>query len=519
MSHQNMIAKEGFFKGSNPVMMIGSGLLILFFIIFTIVGGDFANDIYNDSKQFITDNLSWYYIGLMSIFLFISIWLIFSRFGKVRLGKETDRPEYSDFAWFSMLFSAGIAIGILFWSIAEPIYHYQSNPFVSAVTDPEGAKQVAMRVTIFHWGLHGWAIFALIGLALSYFSYNKGLPLTIRSALYPIFGEKIYGPIGHIADYLAVFGTVFGIATSLGLGAQQINAGMSYLLGFEVSTVNQIIIIAIVSVVAIGSVLLGVDKGIKVISTINMKLTIVILVLFLILGPTVYILSEFILNFGDYLTNVVGLGFWVNTNPDDSWQGDWTIFYWGWWLSWAPFVGVFIARISKGRTIREFVAGVLVAPTIMGAFWITTFGSTAFYLEQAGAGIIDAVNSDMTMALFKTIEAMDAGSIITLLMAVICVVMLVTYFVTSADSATLVICSLVCMGEKNPLPRYRIFWGCAIGASAAVLLLAGGLKTLQTASVLAALPFSFVIILSVIGLIRALHEDYPTESATLADLK
>lgn len=506
------IAKTGLLKGSNPTMAIGSGLLIIAFILLTILGGDTAKVLYDTLKGYIVDGFSWYYISLLTACLLLCIGLIFSRYGSIRLGSDDDRPKYSNFSWFSMLFGAGIAIGILFFSIAEPIYHFQGNPFITAATDSKEAMLIATRLTIFHWGLHGWAIFALLGLTLAYFSYRRGLPLTVRSALYPIFGDRIYGPIGHAADYLAVFGTVFGIATSLGLGAQQINAGIGYLTGLEVTTANQIMIVVVVSIGAIFSVILGVDRGIKVLSEINMKLTALILVLFLICGPTVYILGNLAINFGDYFFNVIELGTWVNSDPSDHWQADWTMFYWGWWLSWAPFVGVFIARISKGRTIREFVFGVLVAPTVMGALWITVFSSTAFHIQFSGAGdVIGAVNNNMTMSLFKTIELMDLGQFMTIAMASICVIMLITYFITSADSATLVICSLVCMGNSDPLPRYRIFWGAAIGATAAVLLLAGGLKTLQTASVLAAFPFSFILILSIYGLFKALREDFPKE--------
>ena len=408
-----------------------------------------------------------------------------------------------------MLFGAGIGIGILFWSIAEPIYHFQSNPLIGETQQQTvEAAQVAMRISIFHWGLHGWGLFAVIGLVLAYFSYRKGLPLSIRSSLYPLFGDRIYGPIGHAADLLAVFGTVFGIATSLGLGAQQMNAGLSYMLGLEVSTSNQIILIAVLSIIATASVLTGLDRGIRILSELNMHLTILILGLFIVFGPTAYVLGAFVTNIGDYLFHAVELGLWVDPDPKSQWQGWWTIFYWGWWIAWAPFCGVFIARISKGRTIREFILGVLVAPTVLAAFWITIFGNTAMFVELFGSGgVVEAVNADTTMALFKTIELMGAGEIMTLVMSGICTVMLITYFVTSADSATLVICTLISMGEEHPPARYRIFWGVAIGAVAAVLLYAGGLKALQTASIVAALPFSIIVVMATYGLYKSLREE------------
>ncbi|MBY4678121.1 BCCT family transporter [Marinobacterium arenosum] len=518
MNSRKLTCDTGLFAGVNPVMVIGSAVLVIAFVLFTVTDPEYANTLYGAAKDFIASDLAWYYIGLMSFFLFLSVYLVFSRYGAIRLGKDDEKPEFSFFSWFSMLFGAGIGIGILFWSIAEPIYHFQSNPFIA-----EGqamsveAAQVAMRISIFHWGLHGWGLFAICGMALAYFSYRKGLPLSVRSGLYPIFGERIYGPIGHAADLLAVFGTVFGIATSLGLGAQQMNAGLNYLLGFEVSTTNQIVLIVMVSIIATFSVLSGVHKGIRILSELNMQLTVVILAFFVIFGPTAYLLGAFFTNVGDYLLNVVPLGFWVDPDPKSQWQGWWTIFYWGWWIAWGPFVGMFIARISKGRTIREFVLGVLLAPTLLGAFWITIFGNTAMFIELfGGGGITEAVNKDITLALFQTMELMDLGTALTMVGATICVIMLVTYFVTSADSATLVICTLLSMGNEHPPARFRVFWGLAVGAVAAVLLLAGGLKALQTASIVAALPYSVVAILTTWGLIKSLRAEALPSAASAA---
>ncbi len=515
----NMIKKEGVLAGVNPFMAIGSGVLVFLFVLFTVIDPKYAGSIYTAAKGYIASNFSWYYIGLASFFFFLAVYTAFSRYGSIRLGRDDERPEYSFFSWFAMLFGAGIGIGILFWSIAEPIYHFQSNPFLAegqALTAE--AAQIAMRISIFHWGLHGWGIFAMAGLSLAYFSYRKGMPLSIRSGLYPIFGDRIYGPIGHAADLLAVFGTVFGIATSLGLGAQQINAGLNYLFGIEVTTVNQVVLIAIVSIFATLSALSGVNKGIKLLSEYNMHLTTVILTFFLIFGPTAYLLGAFATNVGDYLVNVVPLGLWVDPDPEGQWQGWWTIFYWGWWFAWAPFVGIFIARISKGRTIKEFVLGVLLAPTILATFWISIFGNTAIYIELFGAGgITEAVNADITTALFTTLELMELGPMLTLVGASICVVMLVTYFVTSADSATLVICTLVSLGSDNPPARFRVFWGLSIGAVAGVLLLAGGLKALQTASIVAALPYSIVLILTILALFKSLRQE-PLGGVTLENL-
>jgi|TARA_B110000977_G_scaffold38075_1_gene51217 choline/glycine/proline betaine transport protein len=510
---------SGFLAGAHPVMAIGSALLVLGFVIFTIVDPQYAASVYNGAKSYIASELAWYYIGLMNVFLLLSLYLVFSRFGSIRLGADSDRPEFSLFAWFSMLFGAGIGIGILFYSIAEPITHFQANPFLDpALSMTPEAATIAMRLTVMHWGIHGWALYAVLGLSLAYFSYRKGLPLAIRSSLYPIFGERIYGPIGFIADLLAVIGTVFGIATSLGLGAQQMNAGLNYLMGMEIAISNQMILIAGISVVATVSVLSGVNRGIRILSVFNMRLTLLILLLFLIFGPTSYQLSSLFNNSIDYIINVPAMGIWVDPDKTSQWQGWWTIFYWGWWIAWSPFVAVFIARISRGRTLREFVLGVLLAPTGLALLWITIFGSTGMYIELFGdGGVVEAVNKDTTTALFKTIDLMNLGPWLTIIMASICTIMLVTYFVTSADSATLVICTLISMGEQEPAPRLRIFWGLAVGAVAAVLLYAGGLKALQTASIVAALPFSFVLIMAAYGLFKSLHAEpviRPSEATT-----
>jgi choline/glycine/proline betaine transport protein len=490
-------------------MALGSAVLVAAFVLFTLISPVTADAVYSAARDFIAAELSWYYISLMNVFLLLAIGLVFSKYGKIRLGKDTEKPEFSYFAWFSMLFGAGIGIGILFWSIAEPIYYLQANPFIaeSQAMGPEAA-QVAMRITIFHWGLHGWALYAVLGMCFAYFSFRKGLPLSIRSALYPIFGERIYGPIGHLADLLAVLGTVFGIATSLGMGAQQLNAGIHYLLGININISTQILLILVITVVATLSVLTGVNRGIRILSELNMRLTLVILVLFLVFGPTLYLLSSVVSNTADYLLNAPALGVWLAPQQHTQWQSDWTIFYWGWWLAWSPFTGIFIARISRGRTIREFLIGVIGAPALLTILWITLFGNTAMFIELFGDGdVTAAVNADRTTALFKTIELLDLGALLTGLMATICTVMLVTYFVTSADSATLVICTLVAMGDTNPGARLRIFWGVAIGAVAAVLLFAGGLNALQTASIAAALPFSVVLIMATYGLCKSLYAE------------
>jgi len=518
MQPKKMLADKGFFLGVHPGMGVASKAMVLAFVLFTIMNVDFANGIYSDVKSWIQATLSWYYVTVVSLVLFFSIWLAFSRFGHLRLGKDDEKPEFGFMTWFSMLFSCAIGTGILFWSIAEPIFHFQGNPFMEMAGIAEGtseAAQMAMRITLFHWGLHGWAIYILVGLMLAYFAYRRGLPLTVRSALYPILGNRIYGPIGHAVDLLAIFSTLFGTATTLGLGVSQMNAGLNYLFDIEISTTTQVILIAVISVIGTLSAVSGVEKGIKFLSIWNIRISAILILFFLLAGPTVFLLGLFTTSVGDYLWNLIPMGFWTDPNPESQWQGWWTIFYWGWWLSWGPLVGMFIARISRGRTIRQFLLTALTIPPLGGFLWIVIFGGTALHIELYGAGgIVDAVNSNMTLALYQTIEAIGVEAL-TWPMAALATFMIITWFVTSADSGTLVICTILSVGNKNPPQRFRIIWGLGLGAVAAVLLMAGGLKALQTASIAAALPFSVVLLFMCAALVKGLNDEangvvYPT---------
>lgn len=508
-----ILADKGIFRDLNPNMALFSKGLILAFVVFTLYDVDFAAGVFQATQNWIQETLDWFYVISMCIFVGFVVWLMCSRFGHIRLGKDSDRPEFSYFSWFSMLFGAGMGIGLLFWSIAEPAYHIQNSPFLADGTaNTMAGANTAMQTTFLHWGLHGWAVYVIVGLALAYFAYRHDLPLTIRSALYPLFGDKIFGWRGHIADLLAVFGTLFGVATTLGLGAGQINAGLNYMFDVPVGTVPQVIIIGVVSVIATLSAVSGVGRGIKILSEVNMWLSIVLITVFLLAGPTVFLLGFFVTNLGDYLVNVIPMGFWVDPDPEGQWQGWWTVFYWGWWIAWAPFVGMFIARVSKGRTIREFCLGVLLVPTLVTFLWMSVFGGTGMFMELFAdggfgtGGVITAVNEDISKPLFVVIENLDLG-ILTQFVAFISVILIITYFVTSSDSGTLVITTMVSMGSETPPTGYRIFWGLGEGAVAAALLLAGGLKALQTASLAAGLPFAFIIFLMMFSLIRALKND------------
>ncbi|WP_261842278.1 BCCT family transporter [Aliamphritea ceti] len=517
------VAESGLFTGINPSMGILAKGMVVAFLVFTIMNVDYAGGVYADIKNWIQTTLNWYYVSLISVFFFLSIWLTTGKMGSLRLGADDERPAFSFFSWFAMLFGAGMGIAMLFWSIAEPIFHFQGNPYITMAGIEAGtaeAAQVAMRISFFHWGFHGWAIYAIAGLAMAYFAFRKGLPLTIRSALYPILGDKIYGPTGHAVDLLGVFATIFGVATSLGLGVSQMNAGLNYLFGMEISVLNQVILIAVISVAATFSAVSGVAKGIRILSELNIKLTAVLFLFFLFAGPTVFLLGFYVTSVGDYLANMIPMGFWTDPNPESQWQGWWTVFYWGWYISWAPFVGMFIARISRGRTVREFLLGVILVPCMVSFLWLTLFGGTALHMELYGdGGIVTAVNDNLTTALYVTLEALNVEWA-TWAMAALATLMILTWFVTSADSGTLVICTLLSMGSENPPHKFRVIWGLGVGAVAAVLLLAGGLKALQAASVAAALPFSIVMIMMVIGLLSSMLTDseyVPSQSVQPVD--
>ena len=527
------VASKGVWEGLHPAMGIASKGMVAAFVVFTALYVDFANSLYSAIRGWIESALNWYYVSAVAAMLFVCLYLMCSRFGSVRLGDDDSRPEFSNFSWFAMLFSAGVGIGLLFFGIAEPMFYfdntapwgYPNNPFADqagAAAMNETRAVFAMRVTYFHWGFHGWAVYVVVGLCLAYFGFRKKLPLTLRSALYPVIGDRIYGPVGHAVDLLAVFGTVFGVATSLGLGVSQMAAGLHHLFGIDAGTLTQVILIAAISVVATLSAVSGVGKGIRIISEWNIWLSVVLLAFFLFGGPTKWLLGFFVTTAGDYLWNVIPMGFQTfNAEGAAAWQGGWTIFYWGWWISWAPFVGMFIARISRGRTIREFMVGVMFVPTTIAFFWLCIFGGNAIHaeLQAAGgvgtAGIAQLVRDwNLPAALYGTVDLVTGLSWLNWAMAALATLLLATWFITSSDSGTLVITTMLSMGDDNPPQRFRIVWGLGEGLVAAVLLFAGGLKALQTASIAAALPVSVIMLLMAYGIVKSLHEDPSAVPAT-----
>jgi choline/glycine/proline betaine transport protein len=484
-----------------PVFFVSAGL-ILAFALFGALAPDLANRVFADVQALIVADFGWFYIAAVAGFLVFVLFLMFSRYGDVKLGPDDSEPDYSYLSWFAMLFSAGMGIGLIFFGVAEPIQHYASPPVGEGRTI-ESARQ-AMVLTFFHWGLHAWAIYIVVGLALAYFAFRRGLPLTVRSALFPLIGQRIYGPIGHTVDIFAVLGTMFGIATSLGFGVLQVNAGFSYLFGLPSTTPVQLVLIAAITGMATLSVVMGLDKGVKRLSELNIILAALLLAFVLVAGSTVFLLQAFVQNVGTYLSEVVQRTFRLYAYEPNPWLGNWTLFYWGWWIAWSPFVGMFIARISRGRTIRQFVGGVLLVPTLFTFLWMTVFGNTAIAFDISGAAnIADTVTNNLPVALFETLGQLPFSTIIS----GIATLLIITFFVTSADSGALVIDMITSGAAENPPVWQRVFWAVCAGGVAAVLLVAGGLQALQTAAIASALPFAIVMVFICYGLLRALQTE------------
>ncbi len=487
----------------NPPVFYGSAVLILILVLYSVAAPEHAQGVFSDLQAWIIANVSWLYILAVAIILLMVVLLALSRYGDIKLGPDHSEPDYSYLTWFSMLFSAGMGIGLMFFGVAEPVMHFLSPPVGEGGT--VAAAREAMKITFFHWGLHAWAIYAIVAMILAYFSFRQGLPLTLRSALYPLIGERIHGPIGHAVDIFAIIGTVLGVATSLGLGVTQINSGLNHLYGVPISIPVQIALIAGTTLLATISVVTGLDKGVRRLSELNLTLAVLLLLLVLIAGPTVFILQTFVQNTGNYFSQIVTATFNLYAYEPNDWIGGWTLFYWGWWLAWSPFVGLFIARISRGRTIREFVTGVLLVPTAFTLLWMTVFGDTAIHmiLWDHLTSLGEAIERDSSLALFVFLEQFPFASLLSL----VAIIMVVVFFVTSADSGALVVDMLASGGEGQTPTWQRIFWAGSMGAVAIALLLADGLTALQTATIASALPFTIVLLCAMWGLLKALRVD------------
>ena len=483
-----------------PVFFISAGLILLV----CLYGAGFSEHAavtFSSTQRWLVTNFGWFYMASIAFFFGFVVYLAFSRFANIKLGPDDSEPDYSYISWFAMLFSAGMGIGLLFFGVSEPLTHFAQPP--SGIGGTTAAANRAMEITFFHWGLQAWSVYIVVGLSLAYFSFRHGLPLSVRSALYPLIGDRIYGPIGHAVDIFAVLGTMFGVATSLGLGVMQVNAGLNFLFDVEISTYVQILLIVFITGMATISVVAGLDAGIRRISELNLLLALVMLVFILVAGPTATLLSALMQNVGGYLSSMVDMTFNLYAYEPKEWMGDWTLFYWGWWISWSPFVGMFIARISRGRTIREFIIGVLLVPAGFTFLWLSLFGNTALTMELADSGInlVTAALEDSPTALFVMLGQLPWSNV----MSLVATLLIITFFVTSSASGSLVIDIITSGGNEDPPVWQRIFWAVTEGAVAAALLLAGGLSALQAAAISSALPFAFVMLFMCYGLYKGLQ--------------
>jgi len=488
-----------------PVFWPASILLIIFIAV-TLIVGDPMEKVFDNVQNWISNNFGWFLILAVNVYLFLALYFAFSKAGRIRLGGRNAVPEFSRGAWFSMLFSAGMGIGILFWSVAEPIFHFTDPPVGEAGTI--AAAQQAMKTTFLHWGLHAWAIYTLVGLALAFFSFNREMPLAFRSVFYPLLGEKVYKWPGDVIDVLAVLATLFGLATSLGLGVKQVSAGLNHLFDSPDTLNTRIILIVSITAAATLSVVSGLDKGVKKLSEMNINLGALLLVFILILGPTIYILDTYTQNLGNYLDGFFSKSFWSEGYEGTNWQNQWTIFYWSWWISWSPFVGMFIARISRGRTVREYVLSVLIVPTLLTFLWITAFGGSALWLElEQGAGIASQVKENVATSIYNLFEHFPLAEVTNFA----AIVLVISFFVTSSDSGSLVVDAFTSGGKLRSPVTQRVFWASMEGAVAAILLVGGGLKALQTAAITTGLPFAVILIIMGVSLRKGLKKEYEKE--------
>ncbi len=499
----------------NKVFAI-SALLIIIFVALTMTFQTQAEPMFGSLRDWLTSSLDWFFITAGNIFVLVCLGIAISPLGRVRIGGTEAKPDYSYLGWFSMLFAAGMGIGLMFYGVSEPLSHFNSAlggttteagartdwaPLGAAMGDSEQAQRLAMAATIYHWGLHPWAIYAVLALGLAIFSFNKGLPLTIRSVFYPLLGDRIWGWPGHVVDILAILATMFGLATSLGLGSSQAAAGLHFLFGIPLGDMTQILLVIGITAIALVSVLAGLDAGVKRLSEVNMVLAIVLLVFVIVVGPTLAIITGFFSNLGAYLAYLPALGNPVGREDTNFAQG-WTAFYWAWWISWSPFVGMFIARVSRGRSVREFLVSVLIVPSLACVLWMTVFGNTAIS-QVVNQGYLAVTQGEVPLQIFLMLDALPLAQITSL----VAIILVVVFFVTSSDSGSLVI-DVIASGGKvvSPAPQ-RIFWCTFEGLVAVALILGGGLVALQAMAVSTGFPFAIVLLVSTISLIKGLMSE------------
>jgi len=488
-------------EAMEPVVFLGSAAVVVSFVVFGSVFQDRAKALFKGLQTGIVEHFGWFYVLTAAVLLVFASYLACSRLGNIRLGGDDSEPEFSYAGWFAMLFSAGMGTGLMFWGVAEPMNHYVNPPDIAGTGGD--ALGGAMRVSFFHWGLHPWAIYAVFGLAIAYYHFRHDLPLAPRSLLYPVLGERIRGGWGHGVDILATVGTLFGVATSLGFGAMQINAGLTTFTPLTDSVTTQVAIIAVITGVATISVVVGLHKGVQRLSMTNMGLAAMLLVFVFLAGPTVYLIKVLLNGLGAYLQTIVHTSLWLDLGDDGDWQADWTLFYWSWWISWSPFVGVFVARISRGRTVREFMISVMLVPTLATCVWLSVFGGTALHLEETRGGLSQPVLEDSAMALHTLLAELPFPAVTS----VLATLLIIVFFVTSSDSGSLVDDMVTSGGHPNPPRAQRVFWAVSEGTVAATLLLAGGLQALRAASLSSGLAMAVLLLVASYGILRAMRID------------
>jgi BCCT family betaine/carnitine transporter len=484
----------------NPVFIV-SGVTALLVVIGTLLFQEAATLFFGEMRIWITTKFDWLFLVSANLFVLVCLGVAFSTLGRVRLGGSGARPRYTYPAWLAMLFAAGVGIGLMFFGVLEPVTHTLNPPLGIDPSDIATARAAGLSSAIYHWGLHAWAIYAVVGLSLAFFSFNQGMPLTLRSAFFPLFGKAVWGPLGHVIDTMAVLATLFGLATSLGYGAEQISAGLNYLFGVPAGTMTKIILIAVIITIALGSVVAGLDKGVKRLSELNLGLATLLLIFVVVAGPTLAILATVFRATVDYVYFLPQLSNWIGRD-DAAFLHGWTTFYWAWWIAWSPFVGMFIARVSYGRTVREFVTWVLIVPTIIGIVWMSAFGGTA--LEQLiNDGYRGVADAGPELALFKMLEGLP----LTKFVSAVSIFLIALFFVTSADSGSLVVDTITAGGKMDAPVRQRVFWCSLTGLLAIALLLGGGMASLQALTISIGLPFCVVLLIMCVGLIKGLRNE------------
>ncbi|HWO97650.1 MAG TPA: BCCT family transporter [Bacillus sp. (in: firmicutes)] len=491
---------------NNPVFIVSAIVVTLFALWGAVSPGSLAKNA-SAVAGFINDSFGWFYLASVAGFVALLLFLAFSKYGKIKLGQEDEKPEFSYFAWISMLFAAGFGAGIVFWGVAEPLTHFANPPLPGIEPNSAEAARVAMRYSFFNWGIHQWSVFTLVGLALAYFQFRKKSKLLVSETLQGVTIKKGNGSLKKFVNILAVIATVTGVATSLGMGVLQINAGLNYVFSFPDNAWMPVAIVGVMFILYTLSAVTGVDKGIKILSNTNMALVIGFMVFFLFKGPTVFILESFVLAVGDYLSHFVEMSFYLTPYTGDKWVHDWTVFYWAWVITWSPFVGSFVARISRGRTIREFVTGVLIIPPVIAFMWMAIFGGTGLHMDLfQNTALADAVSKDVATAIFVFLQQFPLYGILSTLM----LVLIMIFLVTSADSTVYVLGIMTSDGNENPSNTVKVVWGVLVAAITAVLIVSSGLTGLQSVALIAALPFTVIMIFISISLFKSLYRERKT---------